>query len=352
MPLRDHGKCDMVTLKQIAQEAGVSIMTVSKVMRDYPDIAPKTKERIRSIANQLGYVPDAAARSLRTRSTHTIGVVLPNINQTYFPRVFVGIEQVAKARGYKLFLAHTNEDPKQETTEIRELLSRKVDGLLIAPANRLEANYEIFSLIESRNVPTVILDRHPPQLPNFLHVVTDDRQGGYLATKHLIDLGHREIALLSGPVGSPCTVERTDGYRRALQEAGIPFRDELVFAAGVEIADGQKAASELVNERTKCTALFTYNDLVAIGAAEFFLQQKWTIPDDVSIVGYGDMQVAQLYRVPLTTVRQPQSGLGQVAIQMLFEKMAGRPTESRRLPVEIIARATTAIPKSTSALKR
>ncbi len=327
-------------------------MTVSKVMRDYPDIALKTKERIRAIANQLGYVPDAAARSLRTRSTHTIGVVVPNINQTYFPRVFVGIEQVAKARGYKLFLAHSNEDPAQETAEIRELLSRKVDGLIIVPANRIDGTYEIFSLIESRGVPTVILDRYPSQLENFLHVVSDDHQGGYLATKHLIGLGHRDIALLTGPPGCPCTQERTEGYRRALQEAGIPFRDELVFTAGHEMADGQRAAAELSHERTRCTALFAHNDLVAIGAAEFFLEQKWTVPADMSIIGYGDMQPASLYRVPLTTVRQPQSGLGQLAIQILFEKIAGRPTESRRMPVEVVARNSTDVPKSPSSAKK
>ncbi|MSR65717.1 MAG: LacI family transcriptional regulator [Verrucomicrobiae bacterium] len=341
----------MVTLKQIALEAGVSIMTVSKVMRDYPDIAPKTKERIRAIANQLGYVPDAAARSLRTRSTHTIGVVVPNINQAYFPRVFVGIEQVAKARGYKLFLAHSNDDPEQETAEIRELLSRKVDGLIIAPANRLDGNFEVFTLIESRNVPLVIMDRHPSQLGNLLHVVSDDRQGGYLAAKHLISLGHRAIAILTGPASCPSTQERTEGYRRALQEAGIAHRDELVFTAGHDVADGQKAAAELTNERTKCTAIFAHNDMVAIGAAEFFLQQKWSIPDDISIMGYGDVQSAQYYRVPLTTIRQPQSGMGQLAIQVLFEKMAGRPTESRRMPVEVVTRSSTSFPKATASKK-
>jgi len=341
----------MVTLKQIAQEAGVSIMTVSKVMRDYPDIAPKTKERIRSIANHLGYVPDAAARSLRTRSTRTIGVVLPNISQTYFPRVFVGIEQVAKARGYKLLLSHSNDDPHQEAAEVRELLSRKVDGLIIVPANRLDASYDMFTMLESRNVPTVIVDRQPQPLANFLRVVPDDRQGGYLATKHLIDLGHRDIALLAGPSGSPSTQERTEGYRRALQESGIAFRDDLVFSAGSEISDGQKAASELVNERTRCTAIFAHNDLVAIGAAEFFLQQKWRVPEDVSIIGYGDLHGAALYRVPLTTVRQPQSGLGQLAVQVLFERMAGRPAESRRMPVEVIVRSSTGLPKDKSSRK-
>jgi LacI family transcriptional regulator len=336
----------MVTLKQIAETAGVSIMTVSKVMRDYPDIAPKTKERIRAIANELGYVPDGAARSLRTRSTQTIGVVLPSISHVYYPRVFVGIEQVARARGYRLLLSHTNDDANQEMAEIKEMLSRKVDGLLIVPASRFDSSYEIYSLIESRRVPTVIMDRHPAQLGNFLRVVSDDRQGGYLAAKHLIDMGHRDIALLSGPAGCTSTQERTEGFKRALQESGIAYRDELVFSAGTDVADGQKAASELVNERARCTAILAHNDLVAIGAAEFFFAQKWRVPEDISIVGYGDVQVASLYRVPLTTVRQPQSALGQIAIQLLLEKMAGRPTESRRMPVEVIVRASTAGPKA------
>lgn len=334
----------MVTLRQIAEQAGVSIMTVSKVMRDYPDIAPGTKERIRAIAQQLGYVPDGAARSMRTRSTQTIGVVIPSISQGCFPRVFVGIEQVAKARGYRLFLAHSNEDPAQEQAEIRELLTRKVDGLIIAPALRFDTPPEAYALIESRRVPLVILDRLPSLLAGALHVVPDDRQGGYLATRHLIDLGHRDIALFSGPTGCPCSLERKEGYRRALQESGIPFRDELVFAAGTEVADGQKAAAELVNENVRPTAIVAHNDHVAVGAAEFFLAQKWRIPEDISLVGYGDLPLAALYRVPLTTIRQPQSAMGQLAIQLLLEKMAGRPAESRRLPVELIVRASTAFP--------
>lgn len=336
----------MVTLKQIAEQAGVSIMTVSKVMRDYPDIAPKTKERIRAIANQLGYVPDAAARSLRTRSTHTIGIVLPDISLGYYPRLFVGIEQVAKARGYKILLSHSSDDARMEAGEIRELLSRKVDGLIVVPANRIDANFETFALVESRRVPVVVLDRFPPQLNGFLYVVSDDRMGGYLATKHLIDLGHRDIALFTGPTGNPSTQDKTEGHRRALQEAGIAYRDELVFAAGTELADGEKAASELVNEHARCTGIVTHHDLVAIGAAEFFHKQKWRVPEDISIIGYGDTQSAALYRVPLTTIRQPQSGMGQIAIQMLMERIGGRPTESRRMPVELIVRESSDVPKA------
>jgi LacI family transcriptional regulator len=226
------------------------------------------------------------------------------------------------------------------------LLSRRVDGLFIFPANRLSPTAPVYEELWQRQTPTVILGQRPPFCAQFLSVETEDLTGAHLMTKHLLELGHKEIAFLSGASGSPWAQERLEGYRRALREAAIEPDDRLIFTAGSTLEDGEKTAVQLINEAATMTAIQAATDLVAMGAANVFLNQGVKIPEDLSVAGFGNIMMSQHFRVPLSTVRQPKLRLGIAAIEAMQKLRRGEHPEPNRLPVEIIVRASTARPKT------
>ena len=238
----------MVRLKDIAAQAGVSVMTVSKSLRGASDISAKTKARVKVLAQQLGYMPDSMAQGLRNRSTKLLGLVLSNITHPLFVRTVSAIEEGAHEWGYDLILAHSLNIPEREEACIRRLLSRRVDGLFIFPVYRLSPTAPIYEELWQRQTPTVILGHRAPFCAQFCNVETDDLTGSYLMTRHLLELGHKKIAFLSGVSGSPWAQERLEGYRRALREAGIEPEDRLIFTAGATLEEGEKAAVQMINE--------------------------------------------------------------------------------------------------------
>jgi LacI family transcriptional regulator, galactose operon repressor len=219
----------MIRLKDIAARAGVSVMTVSKVLRDAPDISEATKGRIKLIARQMGYVPDSNAQSLRTRTSKFLGVIISSITNPIFARVLMAIEERAHELGYEIILAQTLSHEEREELCIRRLLSRRVDGLFISPVYRLRPDAPIYQILQSRGVPVVILGHSAPFCRQFASVETDDILGGYYTTKHLLELGHKKIAFFGGPQSAPWSQERFEGYRRALREADLAVQDEFVF---------------------------------------------------------------------------------------------------------------------------
>jgi LacI family transcriptional regulator len=229
---------------------------------------------------------------------------------------------------------------------IRRLLSRRVDGLFIFPVYRLSPTAAIYQELWQRQIPTVILGQRAPFCAQFLNVETDDLNGSYMMTKHLLELGHKRIAFLAGTGGSPWAQERLEGYHRALREGGIEADERLIFTAGATMEDGEKAAVQMINESATMTAVQAANDLVAMGAANVFLNQGLRIPEDISITGFGNILMSEHFRVPLTTVRQPKLRLGVAAIDSMQKLRRGEPVESKRLPAEIIVRASTARPKA------
>lgn len=332
----------MVRLKDIAARAGVSVMTVSKVLRNAPDISPATKAKVKVLAQEMGYVPDSMAQGLRTRTTRLIGLVISAVTNPIFARAILAIEEMAHELGYELVLAHTLNDPAREEVVVRRLLSRRVDGLIVCPVYRLAPTAPIFDeLLESRT-PTVILGPRAPFCSHFPCVETEDLAASFEITRHLLDLGHRRIAFFAGPSSAPWSQERLEGYKRALREAGIDSDESLIFNAGSTIEEGQNAALQLLNEGAKVTAIQASNDLSAIGTANVLLKQGISIPAQVSIAGFGNILLSEYFSVPLTTVRQPKYRLGAAAMEILRQLIKREPAESRRLPAEIIIRQSTA----------
>ena len=335
----------MVRLKDIAQRVGVSVMTVSKALRDEPDVSAATRARIKQLAQQMGYVPDSTAQGLRTRMTKLFGVVISSITNPIFARVFFAIEERAHELGYDLLLAHTQNLPDREEFCIRRLLSRRVDGLFISPVYRLDPEARIYQELLARQTPTVLLGPPAPFCKSFVSVEIEELIASYTAAQHLLKLGHKRIAYLTGPPAAPWAQERLEGYRRALREAGLDMDDRLVFQAGSTIEDGTKATQQMLNESCNATAVQAVNDLVAVGCAETLLAQGLRIPEDISIVGFGNIMTAEHFRVPLTTIRQPKFRLGVVAVDAMMQLLHGQRPEIKRLTAELIERKSTALPK-------
>lgn len=317
-------------------------MTISKALRDAADISPGTKARIKLLADQMGYVPDSMAQNLRNRTSKIFGLVIPSITNPLFSRMVAAIEERTRQMGYDLILAHTMNLPEREDSSVRRLLSRRVDGLFLTPVYRLVQTVPIYEELKRRQTPTVILGQCSEFCQGFANVESDDIAASQAATEHLIGLGHRRIAFLSGPPGSPWAQERLEGYRRALRKAQIELDDSLVFVAGSSVEEGQSAALQLINESLDITAVQAVNDLVAVGAANIFLNQGINIPGDLSLVGYGNILAAEYFRVPLTTLRQPKHRMGEAAVDCMLQLLQGKPPGSRRLPSELIVRSSTA----------
>ena len=334
----------MVKLKDIAARAGVSIMTVSKALRDAKDISAETRTRIRKLAEEMRYVPDLSAQLMRSGKTRLFGLIISAATNPIYARIVMALEERAHELGYDLLFAHSLNQPSREEACIRRMLTRRVDGLFITPVYRLTPTAAAYEEIKRLKVPTVILGHRGLFCSDFANVETDDIAASFAMTKHLVDLGHKRIAYFTGPTVSPSAQERYEGYRRALRESNIEMDDRLVFNAGSTIEEGEKAALQMLNENPKATAVQAVNDLVAIGVADVLLNQGVSIPGEISAAGFGNILVSEYFRVPLTTVRQPKLRLGYAAMELMQALHEGETPQSRRLRAEVIARASTAAP--------
>lgn len=338
----------MVRLVDIAAKVGVSVMTVSKALRDQPDVAAKTRSLIKATAREMGYVPDSSAQSLRTRATKLFGLVIPATTNPVFARVVYALEERARDLGYDVLLCHTHNQTEREESCLRRLLARRVDGIFITPVYRLESDARIYRDLAASKTPTVLLGSPGAFCNQFVSVQTDELPASHAVTKHLLELGHRRIAYFTGPLPAIWAQERYEGFRRAHREAGLDVDDALIFHAGSTIEDGAKAALQFANEKCNATAIQAANDLIAIGCAETLQQQGIHIPRDLSLAGFGNIPLAEHFRIPLTTVRQPKFRLGIAAMELMLQLLRGESVESRRLPAELTIRASTVPPKAVS----
>jgi DNA-binding LacI/PurR family transcriptional regulator len=335
----------MATLKDIATSLNLSVMAVSKALRDAPDISATTKARVQAEARKLNYIPNRAAQNLRLRRSGLIGVVVPQINHTYYSHLVWGVELQAEALGLQVLLGHSLDRAENEMQQVQKLISRQVEALILVPAVRWQHRLATLEMIRSSgDIPTVLLDAYPAGAENFPRVswvICEDQRGGQLATEHLLELGHKDILFLAGPNGSSSSAGRFSGYQRALAAAGVAYSDTRVYLADKDIDSGRKAMAQALSEKARFTAVVAHNDSVAIGAVETLLQQGFRIPEDVSLVGFGDGILAANFRVPLTTIRVPQTAMGEAAVRLAVELQNGQAVQPRQLPVEITVRGST-----------
>jgi LacI family transcriptional regulator len=315
-------------MKRIADELGVSVTTVSKVLNERDDIGRATRARVLAKVAELGYQPNAVARSLTLRRTHTLGIVIPDLMNSFFVEIVAGLESIARTRGFGLLLCSSNEDPQRERAEIDMLRQRQVDGIVLASTNAA-GNTDLLQRLGPAGIGLVMIDRDDHPQVRCDRVVTDDEMVGRLATTHLIDRGRRTIAHIAGP-SIVHAKRRLAGYRAALKSHGLPARSDIVVRAGFMEADGYHAMKQLLEVKPRPDGVFAANDPTAIGAMKAIWEAGLKVPDDIAIVGAGDVRLGDLLRVPLSTVSWSRDQLGQTAATLLLERLGPRPPQPFR----------------------
>jgi LacI family transcriptional regulator len=307
------------TMKRIAGELGVSITTVSKVLNNREDIGDETRARVLAKVAELGYQPNAVARSLTLRRTHTLGVVIPDLMHSFFVEIVAGIEAAVSGRGYGLLLCSSNEDPAKERQELDMLRQRQVDGVVLGSANAT-GNTDLLQQFASLGIRLVMIDRddHPDVACD--RVVTDDLEVGRLAAAHLISQGRQAVAHITGTQVLHAR-RRADGYRAAMKAAGIKVRPEWVVRGGFKEAEGYKGMQQLLSIRPRVDAVFAANDPAAIGAMKAVWDARLKVPDDVAVIGAGDIAMGDMLRVPLSTVSWSREEQGRAAAQLLLDRI-------------------------------
>lgn len=332
----------MATVLDVARRAGVSTATVSYVLNGTRFVSEALRERVMAAARELQYEPNAAARTLRSNRSATIGLLVSDLHNPFFTEAIRGIEDVAQARGYTVILTNSAEDPVRESACLRALRARHVDGLILAPAG---GRYAELEALLAANVPLVFLDRKVPGL-NAAAVTLDNETAAQAAVSHLIELGHQRIGMIAGRSRLSTTLERQDGYRRALAEAGLTVDETLVIEGGSTIEGGATAADALLQRSAPPTAVFVANNLMTIGALMVIERHGLSVPDDVALVGFDDFAWADVLRPRLTTVAQPLYEIGETAAELLLSQLAGLLTEPRQvtLPGTLIVRDSSGAP--------
>jgi LacI family transcriptional regulator len=310
------------TMKRIAADLGVSITTVSKVLNNHADIGPATRAKVLARVDELGYRPNAVARSLSLRRTHTLGVVIPDLMHSFFVEIVSGIESVASARGYGLLLCSSTENPRKERSELEMLRARQVDGIVIASVHGT-SNSELLQRIAGHGGALVMIDRDDHPRVRCHRVLTDDDLVGRMATEHLLAQGRRAIAHIAGPALTHAR-RREAGYLAALHDAGIQPPAAWIARGGFMDNDGYRAMQALLDVEPAIDAVFAANDPAAIGAMQAIWEAGLSIPDDIAIIGAGDIAHGGLLRVPLTTVGWEKEELGRRAAELIFEQIGGR----------------------------
>jgi LacI family transcriptional regulator len=335
-----HTSNSPVRLKDIARDLNVSVMTVSKVVRGCSDVGAETRQRVLTRIKELNYQPNWVARSLAARRTFMIGLIVPDLMHSFFAEIAKGVSSAIRPLGYDVVICNSEEDATVESSEVDRLLARQVDGLILASAQPPET-LAVFERIETRNVPFVLIDRRFSQV-RAPYVGADDEAIGRLATEHLIERGCRHIAHIAGPMLTT-GIGRLNGYRAALAAASIPFQESYVVHAGDD-ATGYKAARELLDLSPRPDAIFGYNDPTAAGAMKAILEAGIAIPGGIKVIGVGNVHYSDLLRVPLSTIDQASTSIGQQAADILVKAIGSK---RKRPPRTVIVEPALVVREST-----
>lgn len=333
----------MATIKDVALQAGVSVTTVSHVVNDTRHVSAKVRERVELAIRELGYVPNAMARSLKSNTTSTLGMLIPNSSNPYFAEIVRIVEDRCFGAGYTLVLCNTDDEPRRQSVYLQVLAERRIDGLIVVSTGADEDD-SLATQLRGLRIPTVLVDREIAD-PACDLVETAHMQGGLLAVRHLLSLGHKRIACIGGPLGVTSSEQRIEGWRMALAETGsAPNADALLWRGGFTSQGGYEAMHAILRTEQKPSAVFVCNDLMAIGALRAAHESGVRVPDELSIVGFDDIELSAYTSPPLTTVAQPKERIGALAVDMLLERMGGKRRDARKvvLQPELRVRASTA----------
>ncbi|WP_462056078.1 substrate-binding domain-containing protein [Vibrio cholerae] len=321
----------MATMKDIARLAGVSTSTVSHVINKSRFVSDEIVERVNNAAQQLNYAPSALARSLKMNRTKTIGMLVTTSTNPFFGEVVKGVERSCYHQGYNLILCNTEGDNQRMKASINTLLQKRVDGLLLMCSTLEGERLDVFDRYP--DIPIVVMDWGPILFASD-KIQDNSLQGGYMAAKHLIECGHKEIGCITGPLIRHQAQMRYEGYKRALAEAGIAINPDWIVESDFECEGGYQAFEKLYQRGKLPSALFVSNDMMAMGVIQAASQRGLRVPDDLSLIGYDDVHIAKFMTPALTTIHQPKYRLGKAAIDTLLYRLENPDTTAQVVQLE------------------
>lgn len=330
----------VVTMKDLAEKAGVSVVTVSRALNDKPDINPRTKEMILRLARESNFSPHALARSLVTKKTKTIGIIIPSNTDAFYAEVVGGISQESRERGYSVILSTSHDSADEELNEMRMLFEKRVDGMLVYPAQEDDRYIEV---LRNSPIPFVFLNRHVDQL-NCDYVINDNVYGAHSAVDHLLKNGYRDITYICAKPTASSGRERILGCRQAFNENGIDEELLDIVTCDETIKCCYDFVLEALQSKRKMDAIFAWDDRLAIGVIKALLESGVRIPEDIAVVGYDDIEISAYLYPPLTTVQQPTFQIGERATRILLDKLeSDRDTGIQQIVLKpkLIVRGTT-----------
>ncbi|TAH19374.1 MAG: LacI family transcriptional regulator [Cytophagales bacterium] len=334
-------KNEQITIKDIAKALNISTSTVSRALRNHPDISDETKKAVAELAKKMKYHPNSIASSLRNKRTETIGIIVPEIIHTFFSSAIAGVEEIAYKEGYKVIICQSNESYEKEIVNVETLISARVDGILASISNQT-ATYDHFELALQRKVPLVFFDRVCETLDTS-QVVVDDFEGAFTAIQYLIDTGCRRIAHIAGPQNLAICKKRKEGYLSALEHNGLPIDERLIITCNLDQQDAVKATEKLLHLSEKPDAIFAVTDPVAIGAHITIRKHGFKIPDQISLIGFTNDAVSEIIEPSISTMAQPSFEMGKMAATQLIYQIRNKsaPLQHLVLKTNLIVRNST-----------
>jgi len=313
----------VTTLKEIANLLGISITTVSKALKDYPDVSAKTKKAVMDMADELHFTPNSFAVNLRTKESKTIGLIIPEVVHHFFSNVINGIIEEADKNGYLVIILQSNESLELEKKQVELLFNKRVDGILMSLSNESNDDNHLKKLI-NRGLPFVQFDKISKLLPSS-KVIINDQKAASDAVQHLIDVGCKKIAHIRGPNNPQNAIDRFLGYKKTLEKNGIPFDSKLVYTCqNVTYEEGFEFAKQIVVEHPDVDGIFAITDLVAVGVMSYLKEIEIAIPNQIALIGFSNWFMAQVMLPKLSTIDQPSYEMGVAAFSLLHEEMICR----------------------------
>lgn len=334
-------RSSQVTIKDLARELGISASTVSRALKNHPDISEETRHAVNELAERLNYQPNAVALSLKNSRSNTIGVIIPEIVHYFFSSVISGVEDVAYEAGFTVIICQSNEMYDREVSNVKALRAQRVDGVLVSVSKETN-RFEHLKYLQDGNIPLVFFDRIVPEIEAD-RVIIDDKDAAYRATMHLVEAGRRRIAHFAAPQNLIIGRERKEGYIKALKDADIPFDASLIIEAD-SFEKARIAMNNLIDSGNPPDGIFAVNDLTAIGAMQTIQKRGLKIPQDISVVGFSDGRFSGITEPNLTSVDQHGYEMGTIACEMLIERIINKDTEmpprTRTLHANMIVRGS------------
>lgn len=339
---------EQVTLKQIAEYLGISIATVSKALKDYPDVSQKTKDLVKAEAKRLNYQPNSFAVNLRTKESKTIGLIIPEVVHFFFGNIVQAIITQAEKKGYLVIILQSDDKPDLEKKQIDLLISKRVDGIMISLANNT-VDISHLHKVQQQGIPLVMFDKISKLVP-CSKVIIDDRKAAYDATRHLIEQGCQKIAHFRGPLLPQNSIDRFLGYKKALEDHGLQYDTKLVFLCDpITYEKGREHAATILNDGIAIDGIFANTDMVAIGALSMFNERGVAVPEQIKIIGFSNWFISSAMTPTLSTVDQPGTKMGKKVFKRLYKELQAKkngeviPVEIELMPTKIIARRSTLI---------